>query len=106
MASISSGVGSTRAALNLCSADHGQRPAIFFDFFPATAQFADGVGGKDVDFLFAELGFAPFYFLLELAAFDQEPLKNFFFGNIGDAFALHIDDAFAVAGEDGDVGAI
>ncbi len=33
----------------------------------------------------------------------SKPLEDLIFRDVGDAFALHVDDALAVAGEDGDV---
>jgi hypothetical protein len=79
--------------------------AVFLDFFPAGAEFTEGVGGEDIDLFFAEVGFAAFYFFFELAAFDEEAFEDLFFGDVGGAFALDVDDSAAVAGEDGDVGA-
>ncbi len=43
---------------------------------------------------------------MEIFAFFEESIEDFGFGDGGDFLALDIDDAFAVAGKDGDVGAL
>jgi len=74
------------------------------DFVEAAAEFAEWVWRDDLDFLFAEFRFALADFVLEVEALAEEAVQDFLFGDVGDLFALDVDDAAAVAREDGDVG--
>ena len=56
-------------------------------------------------FFSPELRLAALDFRLELAAFFEQGFEDFFFRDVGDFFALHVDDPAAIAGEDRDVGA-
>src|SRR5439155_11257477 len=85
---------------------HGQaRPLFLLNFFPPAADFTERIGREDVDFLLAQPRFAALDLGLEGAALFEQRLQNFFLRHIRDFFALHVDDAATVAGEDGDVGA-
>ncbi len=75
------------------------------DLLDAAAQLADGIGGDDPDVLVAKFRVPSPHAVLEVATFRQQPVENLILGNIGDALALNVDDASAVAGEDRDVGA-
>jgi len=75
-------------------------------YFPARAQLAFRVWGDDLDLFVAEFHMARLDFGLEGFALAQEALEDFGFGDGGDFLALDIDDALAVASEDGDVRAL
>src|SRR5262249_5639446 len=61
------------------------------DLLPAGAEFANGIGGDDLDLLLAELGAAGGHLVLEREAFGQEPVEDLFLGDVGDLLALDVD---------------
>src|SRR5215469_9899494 len=97
-------VASCAEVLSNRSLQHRQRrPALLADFFPAAAEFSDGVGGLDVDLLIFESCLTTLHLGGEDADFLEQPIEDLVFGDGGDLLALDVDDAAVLACEDGDV---
>src|SRR5688500_18942022 len=73
---------------------------------PPAPHDADRVWREDVDLLLAQPRFAELDLRLELLALVEQDGKDLLLGDVGDLFALDVDDPASVAGEDRDVGAL